>query len=84
VVGDWAALVPTDRETGVIYGVLPRVSALSRGAAGGGSGAQVLAANVDYIFVVSGMDRDFNPRRIERYLTSAWNIRNGGVAQIDL
>ncbi len=73
VVGDWVVVVPADHDSGVISGVLSRSSTLSRGAAGGSSGTQVLAANVDYVFVVSGMDRDFNPRRIERYLTIAWN-----------
>ena len=32
-----------------------------------------MAANVDTIFLVSGLDGDFNPRRIERYLTAAWD-----------
>lgn len=73
VVGDWVTIVPADKDTGVISGVLPRSSALSRGSAGTSSGAQILASNLDYIFIVSGMDHDFNPRRIERYLTIAWN-----------
>src|SRR6185369_3284568 len=34
--------------------------------------AQVLAANIDTVFLVSGLDHDFNPRRIERYLVTAW------------
>lgn len=73
VVGDWVVVVPADRDTGVVTGLLPRTSALSRGAAGESSGAQVLAANIDYVCIVSGLDHDFNPRRIERYLTIAWN-----------
>jgi ribosome biogenesis GTPase len=66
-VGDWVAL----RE-GMIYAVLPRLSAFTRKAAWSPTEAQVLAANLDTVFVVSGLDGDFNVRRLERYLTLAW------------
>jgi len=49
--------------------VLPRRSAFIRKAAGNRTDEQVVAANVDTVFLVSGLDHDFNPRRIERYLT---------------
>ena len=66
-VGDWVAL----RET-TIHVVLPRRSAFLRKVAWSQTEAQVLAANVDTIFVVSGLDDDFSVRRLERYLTLAW------------
>jgi ribosome biogenesis GTPase len=75
VAGDW--VIMTDN---VISNVLPRKNALSRGAAGrhGKEKAlptrgQVIAANLDTVFVVCGLDRDFNLRRIERYLTLIYN-----------
>src|SRR5207253_6805573 len=68
-VGDWVTL----REgRAVIQEVLPRRSAFRRKSAGFGSDDQVLAANVDTVFLLTGLDADFSPRRIERYLTTAW------------
>jgi ribosome biogenesis GTPase / thiamine phosphate phosphatase len=55
-----------------IKAVLPRVSRFSRRAAGDVTEEQVVAANIDVVFLVSGLDADFNPRRIERYLVTAW------------
>jgi ribosome biogenesis GTPase len=66
-VGDWVAL----REE-TIQAVLPRRSAFARKVAWSQTEAQVLAANLDTVFVVSGLDGDFNLRRLERYLTLAW------------
>jgi ribosome biogenesis GTPase len=66
-VGDWVAL----REQ-TIQGVLPRRSAFQRKVNLGAAEAQVLAANLDSIFVVTGLDADFSARRLERYLTLAW------------
>ncbi len=66
-VGDWVAL---DGET--IVAVLPRRSAFVRNAAGRSTEAQVLAANVDVAFLVTSFGPDLEPRRLERYLTSAW------------
>lgn len=73
-VGDWVAvdLKPTQ---GVIHGVLPRRTVVSRKEAGERDRIQVLVANVDVIFVVSGLDDDFNLRRLERYLAV---VREGG------
>jgi ribosome biogenesis GTPase len=72
-VGDWVAL---EQEAGrgrpVIHAVLPRRTAFVRRAAGDHSVQQVLAANVDTVFLVMGLDRDYNPRRIERALVLAW------------
>ncbi len=73
-VGDWVALVPVAGEgKGRIHAVLPRRSAFSRPAPGKTSDIQVMAANVDTVFLVSGLDGDFNLRRIERYLTMAYD-----------
>jgi ribosome biogenesis GTPase len=59
-------------ETGRIRAVLPRATHFSRRAAGNATEEQVVAANIDVVFLVSGLDHDFNPRRIERYLVTAW------------
>jgi ribosome biogenesis GTPase len=70
-VGDWVAARPGDA-LDLIVAVLPRASAFLRQAAGGTTGEQVVAANVDTAFLVAGLDGDLNPRRIERYLAAAW------------
>ena len=64
-VGDWVAL---DADGKNIVAILPRYALLKRAAAGEHYKAQLIAANVDHVLVVCGLDRDFNPRRIERYL----------------
>lgn len=72
-VGDWVAVsVVDDGDRAVIHAVLPRKSAFSRKAAGEAVEEQIVAANVDQVLLVSGLDGDFNVRRIERYLTLAW------------
>jgi ribosome biogenesis GTPase len=65
VVGDWVLLEPARDH---IIALLPRRSLLKRAAAGESYKQQPIAANIDTVFVVSGLDLDFNPRRIERYL----------------
>jgi ribosome biogenesis GTPase len=72
-VGDWVAVhLRPDEETATIQAVVPRKSAFSRKVAGRVADEQIVAANVDIVFLVSALDREFNPRRIERYLTVAW------------
>jgi ribosome biogenesis GTPase len=72
VVGDWVEVV--DGETRAsIQRVLDRRTTLLRRAAGTLSEAQVLAVNVDVFFVVTAVNRDFNERRLERYVTAVWN-----------
>jgi ribosome biogenesis GTPase / thiamine phosphate phosphatase len=66
-VGDWVIL----REGTVISQVLGRRTQLSRKEPGKRLREQVLAANMDLLFIVSGLDRDYNPRRLERYLVLA-------------
>jgi len=72
-VGDWvAALMPTEGHRATVHAVLPRRTAFVRRAAGDVTVVQVLAANVDTVFLVMGLDRDFNLRRLERALVLAW------------
>lgn len=72
-VGDWvAARALPDRERAAIERVLPRRSAFTRKAAGQDA-SQVVAANVDVVLIATSANRDLNPRRLERYLTLAWN-----------
>ncbi|MEO8746159.1 MAG: ribosome small subunit-dependent GTPase A [Rhodanobacter sp.] len=52
-----------------IRSVSPRRTVLSRGAAGERYERQIIASNIDYVFVLTGLDDDFNPARIERYLS---------------
>lgn len=67
-VGDWVLVTGTGSSQPKIVALLPRHSAIKRGAAGEHYKQQLIAANIDTVFVVSGLDADFNPRRIERYL----------------
>jgi ribosome biogenesis GTPase len=71
-VGDWVAVKPVPGETAKIRAVLARRGAFSRKVAGSRAERQVVAANVDTVFLVAGLDGDFNLRRLERYLTLAW------------
>ncbi len=81
-VGDWVAVRKRPEEDrGVIMAVLPRRSAFTRRAAGDVTGEQVVAANVDVVFVVMGLDRDYNVRRLERYLVMA---RESGASPVVL
>jgi ribosome biogenesis GTPase len=73
VVGDWVAVAAeAGAERGVIHRRLDRRSTVSRKAAGRAVDEQVLAANVDTIFVVTALAGDLNPRRLERYLAMVW------------
>src|SRR5215217_3094564 len=72
-VGDWVAVEPPAISGDArIKAVLPRASRFSRRAAGDPTEEQVVAANIDTVFLIGGLDRDFNPRRLERYLVVAW------------
>jgi ribosome biogenesis GTPase len=66
-VGDWV-----ETGSGVIYDILPRQSKLSRKAPGRRTDEQIVAVNIDTVFVVSSLNQDYNPRRLERYLTTVW------------
>ncbi len=81
-VGDWVSVSLEEQSSpAIIHAVLPRQTCLSRKAAssggmpdsGGRTDEQVLAANIDTAFLVSGLDLDFNIRRLERYLATAYD-----------
>jgi ribosome biogenesis GTPase len=71
-VGDWVAVVDAG-ERYAIEAVLPRRTKVSRKTPWLKSEEHVLVANVDTVFLVSGLDHDFNVRRLERYLATAWD-----------
>ncbi len=72
-VGDWVAIAPRLEEgTATIQAVLPRRTKFSRKAAWAAAEEQVVAANVDIVFLLTSLNEDFNLRRMERYLTLAW------------
>ncbi len=72
-VGDWVSVTARPEEgSASIHAVLARRTHFSRHAAGMSTQVQVLAANVDKVFLMTAMDADLNLRRIERYLTMTW------------
>lgn len=72
-VGDWVVLQVRENEgRGTISGILPRFSKFSRKTAGATTEEQIVAVNVDTIFLVQALNQDFNIRRLERYLILAW------------
>jgi ribosome biogenesis GTPase len=81
-VGDWVAVRKRPEEDrGTIVAVLPRRSRFSRRMAGNVTDEQVVAANVDVIFIVMALDDDFSVRRLERYLLMA---RESGATPVVL
>jgi ribosome biogenesis GTPase len=71
-VGDWVMAHHGSGSPATIAALLPRASAFMRKVAGETTEEQVVAANIESVFLVCGLDGDFNPRRIERALTAAW------------
>ena len=72
VAGDWVAILPRPEEgSATIQALLPRDTLIARQAAGEETEEQPVAANVDVVFLVMGLDGDYNPRRLERYLALA-------------
>ena len=81
-IGDWVAVRKRpDDERGSIVAVLPRRSRFSRKLAGQVTDEQVVAANVNVVFIVMALDDDFSVRRIERYLLLA---QDSGAAPVVL
>jgi ribosome biogenesis GTPase len=73
VAGDWvAAAARPEERAATIHAVLPRRTAVVRKAAGTSLAEQVVAANVDTVLIVTSLNADFNVRRLERYLATAW------------
>jgi len=68
-VGDWVAVTTYEPDLAIIHKILPRSSLIKRQAVGQFGEIQVIAANIDYAFLVQAVDRDFNINRLERYLT---------------
>ncbi len=73
-VGDWVALRLIEQENkAVIHAVLPRRSKFARKTKGSKTEEQIVGANIDTVFLVTSLNQDFNPRRIERYLANTWD-----------
>ena len=73
-VGDWVAIIARPEEGRArIEHILPRRTKLARKVAGREMSEQIVATNLDTVFVVSALNREFNLRRIERYLTIVWD-----------
>lgn len=82
-VGDWVvAELRPEEGNATIHAVLPRKSKFSRKAAGTRTDEQIVAANFDYVFIMASLNYDLNLRRLERYLTAAWE--SGGSPVIVL
>jgi ribosome biogenesis GTPase len=84
VAGDWVIVEPgpAPADPMTVKAVLTRQTAISRGAAGTGAAEQILAANMDVVWIVHGLDIPLNPRRLERYLAAVWE--SGAVPEIVL
>jgi ribosome biogenesis GTPase len=80
-VGDWVLVQVCDPSLAVIHRLLPRRSLLQRKSAGKKVGRQLIAANIDTALIVQGLDRDFNLRRLERYLVM---VHQGGIRPLVL
>lgn len=73
-VGDWVAVELAEEDgPGVIQAVLPRRNRIARKMAGEHTEEQIIAANLDTVFLVTSLNQDFNLRRLERYLALAWS-----------
>ena len=72
-VGDWVVVEHSGEDSdALIQVVLPRMSTFSRQTAGKRTDEQIVAANVDTVWIVSAFDSDLNPARLERYVTLVW------------
>lgn len=78
-VGDWVAVKPHSEDAAIIHALLPRRTGISRKEAWTRVAEQVIAANVDTVFLVSGLDQEFNARRIERYVAT---VLRGGATPV--
>jgi ribosome biogenesis GTPase len=74
VAGDWVVVRELEGEKkGIVEAILPRRTSFTRKEAWRRTVAQVVAANVDTVFLVTAFGQDLNPRRLERYLTATWD-----------
>ncbi|MCR3922316.1 MAG: ribosome small subunit-dependent GTPase A [Firmicutes bacterium] len=83
-VGDWVMIDRKDDSAGtaIIHHILQRKSVFARKAAGTGKANQIIAANIDIVFICMSLNADFNLRRLERYLSIAWD--SGAVPVVAL
>lgn len=74
-VGDWVMIDRVDGSAGnaIIHHILQRKSFFARKAAGTSNATQIVAANIDLVFICMSLNADFNLRRLERYLSIAWD-----------
>lgn len=73
-IGDWVVVEQMPGEDrGIIHNTFKRTSVFARNTAGVETKAQVIAANIDYVFLVMSCNDDFNIRRLERYLIASWD-----------
>jgi ribosome biogenesis GTPase len=83
-VGDWVIVtVFEDERKAIIHRVLKRRTAFYRKSAGVRTEMQVIAANIDLLFIVQGLDNNYNPRRLERYLVMAGESGASPVAVLN-
>jgi ribosome biogenesis GTPase len=82
VVGDWVAARVVSAGQAIVEAVLPRRTLFARRAPGRREDQQSIAANIDLVFLVCGLDGDFNLRRLERYLTLS--VESGAEAVVML
>lgn len=81
-VGDYVEITPNPFGDSLITRTLPRQSFFSRPDVFVAAWEQAVAANFDYVFIVMSLNQNFNLRRLERYLTSAW--QSGGIPVVVL
>ena len=74
-VGDWVALTIYEPDFAIIHRIFPRFSVIKRQAVGQYGEVQIIAANIDYAFIVQAVDRDYNINRLERYLTICYSSK---------
>lgn len=81
-VGDWVAVRPQSGSDRLeVHALLPRRSKFARRAAGEEEAQQIIAANIDTVFLVTGLDLNYNPKRLQRFLVAA---RDSGAAPVIL
>ncbi|MEC9489208.1 MAG: ribosome small subunit-dependent GTPase A [Halanaerobium sp.] len=79
-VGDWVVLsIRPAEKRGTIHAVLQRKNKFSRKVAGLKTDEQIVAANIDYTLLITSLNQEFNPRRIERYLALIWDSGSNPV-----
>ena len=76
-VGDYVMVDTNNGDTAIIHHVLHRRSLFLRRAAGTSNTEQAACANIDTIFICMALNNDFNLRRLERYLSAAWESGSG-------